>query len=95
MALVVTKEVENFRTFMKENLNKIEYLIIRLDDEYEYEGNKPYKEEFQKMFSTLGETKVKSNGRRFTIETKLNDFQRSEVKIGTSSIKWNFYQKRV
>ena len=92
--LIETKEVLNFRKFMKESNNFIENLMTRIYDEYDYEGRAPYTEAYKKHFSKLGATEIKGSGKRFVITIQLNDFQKAEITINTASYKWQFLQSK-
>ena len=95
MELVVTKELENMRKFMKEKGdNFIMYLISRRIDEGEYESWESYRDVYQKFFSQVSNDVVvvskdkqhpRKNNYKFIIKVQLNSNQYYNIIISKNS----------
>lgn len=97
--LIETKEVLEFREFMKKDTTNmfITNIIFRMEDEFEYEGRKAYSTAIKEYFSEKCNYKIislKGSGRRFVITLELNNFQKAEITINSASYKWRILQSK-
>ena len=97
--LIETKEVLEFREFMKKDTTDmfITNIIFRMEDEFKYEGRKAYSNVIKEYFSEKCNYKIislKGSGRRFVITLELNNFQKAEIIINYASYKWKILQSK-